>query len=422
MDRKSLEKIKAPEEWIEEALRPKKNKFLISERSRMRKFRTVAAAAAAVVFLCGTFVTVAAKTPVFQSLLENIFGSENVTEVGLDTEEKEQTAPEAEKKELMELEENMMVVGETESFISEYHMVGDNEAVDAVFTVVSDTLKKMTPEVFEIAWEDRKIGFEYVISGNEIYAFNYTGGISEVFPYCKDGVVYGVCDIKETKAYLLEIHLEEKRVEKISGDNMMCNFAMSPQGTKILCNHRGDGYWSVFDITTRKETKISTKLLDGYIRPKEIEFLDENRILTYGESIFRNNTEIPCTISLNLETMQIEEKYWDVGLINMRWSYEYRAKKKLLRFYEITGDCSFTIPDVEGCGQILARSGDYVLFGDLEEVGSAIYLIRLSQGTWKKMEIPGELWEDLDIHLIKTQKKILITNQQKVYLADVSSL
>ncbi len=131
-------------------------------------------------------------------------------------------------------------------------------------------------------------------SGNKIYAFNYTGGITEIFSYYKNGIIYGVREEKNaTKGYLVEINLAEKTVKKkISGGNMICNFVMSPEGSKIFVQSQGaDGYWSVFDIASQTEKKISQKLVNGYARTTEIEFLDENRILTYGESIFKNSTE-----------------------------------------------------------------------------------------------------------------------------------
>ena len=61
-------------------------------------------------------------------------------------------------------------------------------------------------------------------------------------------------------------------------------------------------------------------------------------------------------------------------------------------------------------------------FGNLEEKKQAVYLIQLTNHTWKKMNIPGKLRNDMEIHLVKTQKKILITNKKRAYLVDVSSL
>ena len=284
-------------------------------------------------------------------------------------------------------------------------------------------LKKMTPVAFESVLDGEKCGFQYVASGNEIYAFNYTGGITEIFSYYKNGIIYGVREEKNaTKGYLVEINLAEKTLKKISGGNMICNFVMSPEGSKILCNHRGDGYWSVFDIASKTEKKISQKLVNGYARTTEIEFLDENRILTYGESIFKNSTEEDSTCVVNLQTMRIEKKYSGVGLVNMKWSYRYHHKKKSLEFYEITGNQSFTIPDVKDSGDVIDVSGDYVLFGNLEEKKQAVYLVQLTNHTWKKMNIPRKLRNDMEIHLVKTQKKILITNKKRAYLVDVSAL
>ena len=59
---------------------------------------------------------------------------------------------------------------------------------------------------------------------------------------------------------------------------------------------------------------------------------------------------------------------------------------------------------------------------DLEEKKQAVYLIQLTNHTWKKMNIPRKLRNDMEIHLVKTQKKILITNKKRAYLVDVSSL
>ena len=78
MEIKKIDKIKAPEDFVEEALNLEKIQGISHRRNSMKKLRT--AAAVVVIFvLCGTFVTVAAtKSNVFQSLLENMFGKENV--------------------------------------------------------------------------------------------------------------------------------------------------------------------------------------------------------------------------------------------------------------------------------------------------------------------------------------------------------
>ena len=120
------------------------------------------------------------KSTAFQTWLENIFGSGNVKEVVLTTPTALPTADVKARDNTVPFQENTMVAGEKESFVCEYHFVGDEEQIDQVYTVVSDGLKKMTPSTFEGEYNGTKFGFQYVISGNEIFAFNYTGGMSEV--------------------------------------------------------------------------------------------------------------------------------------------------------------------------------------------------------------------------------------------------
>ena len=105
-------------------------------------------------------------------------------------------------------------------------------------------------------------------SGNEIYAFNYTGGITEIFPYYKNGIIYGVREEKNaTKGYLVEINLKEKTVKKISGGNMICNFVMSPEGSKIWsdqCSRRSDLFHILFiHIVSGAETDTHRCLSDS---------------------------------------------------------------------------------------------------------------------------------------------------------------
>ena len=61
MDIKKIDKIKAPEDWVEEALNPEKIQGISHRRNSMKKLRT-AAAAVVIFLLCGTFVTVAAMS------------------------------------------------------------------------------------------------------------------------------------------------------------------------------------------------------------------------------------------------------------------------------------------------------------------------------------------------------------------------
>ena len=268
MDLKKLDYITAPEEWIEDIL--EKSSKTSPSKAFWRKYGSIAAMIG-FFLLCSTSVTVAAmKSTAFQTWLENIFGSGNVDEVVLTTPTALPTADVRARDNTVPFQENTMVAGEKESFVCEYHFVGDEEQIDQVYTVVSDGLKKMTPSAFEGEYNGTKFGFQYVISGNEIYAFNYTGGMSEVFFYYDKDTVYGARTDGDKKEYLLKINLSQNTVEKISNDHMLCNFVMSPSGTKLLCNHRGDAYWSVFDVKTHTEKKIDTALVNGCARTSDI--------------------------------------------------------------------------------------------------------------------------------------------------------
>ncbi len=94
-------------------------------------------------------------------------------------------------------------------------------------------------------------------------------------------------------------------------------------------------------------------------------------------------------------------------------------KKKSLEFYEITGNQSFTIPDVKDSGDVIDGVVIMYYLEIWRRKKQAVYLIQLTNHTWKKMNIPRKLRNDMEIHLVKTQKKILITNKKRAYLVDV---
>ncbi len=86
--------------------------------------------------------------------------------------------------------------------------------------------------------------------------FNGTGDFGGLFHYKNGDIVYADLwhvgeDTIVRKECLVEINFRTEEVTKISNDKMICNFLMSPDGKIILCNHRSDEYWSVFDIAAR---------------------------------------------------------------------------------------------------------------------------------------------------------------------------
>ena len=93
-----------------------------------------------------------------------------------------------------------------------------------------------------------------------------------------------------------------------------------------------------------------------------------------------------------------------------------------MEFFEIAGQNSITINDVKTSGHVIAVKGNYVLFGSMEKQNKPFYLINLSEGTWKKIQIPKNLIDDMEIHFVRSQKKLLITNNISAYLVDISEL
>lgn len=448
MDFKKLDQIKTPEEWIDSVLE-QKNKMVDKKRSgnpyggkgshRKDMFRIVLTMLVAVV-IGGAGLTVAAATSdQFRSFLDGIFGSQKVSEVvlnhgykknvnqtldtSLDSSHEEGSIQDGEDG-VLNLKENTQIVGENESFISEYHTDGDDEIVDHVYVVEDNRLKELKSKEFQGDYDGSSFSFEYVIQNNEIYGYNYTGNIAFVFFKVKKQEIYVIFEeVKDdvvNKGCLASINLETNEVTKLSNDKMICNYVMSPKGKTLLCNHRADGYWSVFDIETQTEKKIPTNIINGYARASEIEYVDEYHILTSGDSFEKGDSKCYQTYLINLKTSKIEKKYNGVGEINLQWSYTW--KENQVNIYSIIHGGNYTIPDVETEVQPIGNRGNYVLFGDPEEENFVYYLTNLQSQTWMKFEIPKEMQSDLEIHLMEKQKKILLTTDQKAYLVDISSL
>lgn len=430
MDYKKLNQIKTPEEWLNPLMDLEKDNTEINFPSVKRKIYAKHRTAAAV-FLCilalGTGITVAASTSdVFRSFLEQLFGKQEVTEVHLNTDTQiKEDAPDIkiDAKNMLTLQENTQIVGEQESFISEYHFEKENEIVDRVYRVQKDGLKQLSFSKFQGNYDENTFSFEYVITNQEIYAFNYTGDLDEVFHYVDGNTIYAALyhvnkkDIIQ-KACIAALNLKTGEVTKLSDDTMICNFVMSPNGKVILCNHRADGYWSVFDIDTKTEKIV--KPIDGYTRTSEIEFLDDYHIITLGQPFMKGNVEWYSSYLINLRTQKVEKEYKDNGEITMQWSYTWENQS--LKIYNITNTQEFSIQNVSDAVQPIGVRGNYALFGNLEEEEAAFYLVNLEKQTFMELDIPKEMQSDLEIHLVKNEKKILITNALKAYLVDISQL
>lgn len=282
----------------------------------------------AAIFICIlVFVTgitaVATSSDVFKEFLSGVFGQHKVAEIDREQKKDSQSSnlqtPDivAEYYDTIDLKENMLVVRNQESFVSEYHYdKEDNEVVDRVYEVVKGGLRKLELVQFQGNYDGEPFSFEYVTVGSEIYGFNYSDDIAEIFHYLNGDTVYVALyhmnsDNEIKKECIAALNLKTGEVTKLSGDKMICNFVMSPGGKVILCNHRSDSYWSVFDLAEKTEKRLDK--IDGYVHTDEIEFVDDYHILTLGEPYYEDNTEYYTTRLINLSTQEVEKNTTDMA-------------------------------------------------------------------------------------------------------------
>lgn len=408
MDFKKLSQIKTSEEWLEPLMNIEGDNakaYFSSMKKRKPRLRAGAAALFCILVL-GMGVTAAAATSdAFRAWLVQVFGEQKVSEENV----------------LLDLKENTQIFGERESFVCEYHFEGEDEIVAAVYMVQGDKLKELTISSFEGKYDGVPFSFDYTIINQEICGFNYKGDLNEVFHYVDDDTVYAALWHGEDtieKACIAALNLKTGEVEKLSGDNMICNYVMSPNGKVILCNHRGDGYWAVFDIATKSEKKVEA--INGYARTREIQFLDDYHILTLGKLFRKGDVEWYSTYLIELRTGEIMEEYKDYGEINMQWVYA--LENYCLKLSDITNGDTFFVDSVEADVHLFATQGSYALFGCLEEEDAPFYLVNLENQSSMKIDMPKELKSEVGIYLTAKEKKILVTNGAKAYLIDISKM
>ena len=417
-------------------------------------FRTAAA-----IFLCivalGMGVSVlATASDAFREWLFDMFSGHEVTELHIgseggaeepgDTDEPagtkegngETSQPDipVDENQMLSLERGMQIYGVNESFVCKVHYEndGEDEIVDKVYAIQGNGLMELPVYSFQGEYDSVPYSFEYAVIGNEVLGFNGTGDFGGLFHYKNGDIVYANLyhvgeDTIVRKECLVEINLQTEEVTKISNDKMICNFLMSPDGKIILCNHRSDGYWSVFDIAARTEKRIDS--LQGNLHTDEIKFLDTYTVLAYGDPI---ETKLPDgsfwmdsqTYKIDLHTGEIMEKYPGASDLDLEW--DYGTEGNTLRFDNIVTGESFTIDGVDKNVGILSGTGSYFLFGydedDGDQPGSAYCLVNLDQQTFMKIHIPKELYFDVEMYLTVSEKKLLLTNGTEAYIVDVSEL
>lgn len=334
-------------------------------------------------------------------------------------------------KQMLTLKKDMQIYGEKESFVCEVHKnENEEEVIDSVYAIEENGLQQLEVKSFSGEYDGVPYSFSYVTIGNEVFGFNETG-YCEILPYKKGDVIYASFShvnkkSRTTKQCLAKINLETKEVTQISGNNMICNFLMSPDGKIILCNHRSAGYWSIFDIAARTEKRVDSLL--GYLHTDEIKFLDTYTVLAYGEDIMTRQKDGSWqidaqTYKIDLRTGEILEKYPGVAEFGMEW--DYTTEGSILKLNNIITGENMTIKDVGKNLYPVGGIGNYILFGydeDDEKPQEDYCLVNLEQKTSMKINIPKEMEGNIEMHLTVSEKKLLLTNGTEAYIVDVSQL
>lgn len=409
------------EKYIREAIEAEETNA--REKRHVGRVRKFAAAAAVGVVVLGTGVSVGAATSdVFRDWIRVNFLGHEITKVELSPEVKMEEA----KADLplddnahLSLAENMEIYGEKESFVYQYHRKGDDEIIDQVYSIQDNGLKKLEIKNFQGKYDGVGFSFQYAVINQEIFGFNTKGDINGVFHYVDDDHVYAeLCSIEKdtfVKGCIARLDLKTGAVTKLTGDQTIGNMVMSPGGKVILINYRADGYWTVFDISTRQEKRIDE--IDGYAHTDEVIFKGDDQVLTYGDTYKKNGEELTGTKVVDLRTGKRTATYKECGSYEPEWIYEQKKGKIEIRNVEGTVDFSIaTEKDYKGYPHPLTSRGDYVLLGNLEEQGMPYYLCNLREKTYRKIDAITGFREEVEMYLAAKEGKMLLTDGKEAYL------
>lgn len=400
---------KCSDEWLEEMFDDREKK----KETSLKKKKSHLPAAIFGVILVGMSATVAAaNSSQFQQWIIKNFSNSRIVKI-----EDKQKGKEKRKKDTGKLclQKDMAIAGETESFVYRYHEKADERIIDEVYKIGEDGLEKLEPKQFQGSYDGNSFSFSYVTIGEELFAYDQKGAAGEVFPSLKDDTAYASLyqakgDIV-TKECIAKLNLKTGTVTKLTDDNKICNYVMSPNGEKILCNYRDKEYWTVFDVNTKEEEKVPG--IDGYNHTNEIKFLDDDHVLSLHMT-YKKDGETTGTNLIDLRTQKVETYYDQYGEINVEWGYEQKGTDLLL--YCVTGKEKMTIPNVKNSVHIISSRGDYVLLGNYEEPEN-FYLCNLAKKSYRKIKIPKGL-DEIELYLTANGKQLLLLDETEGYFVD----
>ena len=283
-----------------------------------------------------------------------------------------------------------------------------------MYSIQDNGLKKMDLQSFHGKYDGVDFSFQYVIINEEIFGFNLTGDISEVFHYADGENVYAeLYEVEKdtiTKGCIARLNLKTGTVTKLTNDETIGNMMMSPNGKVILINYRSDGYWSVFDLASCTEKRVEE--IDGYAHLKEVVFK--------GDYHMEGDAEMTGTKFVDLRTGKRVASYKKCGDYEPEWMYEQEKGKIMVE--NVDGTTAFSIAtekDFDEYVHPLSTRGEYVLLGNLEEQDMPYYLCNLKEKTYMKIDAFSGFGEEVGLYLAAKEGKILLTDGKEAYLVAV---
>lgn len=413
------------DDMVESAIkRDQKSAGKMSER-RSRPLTTVAAASLACIVLFGASVSVAAvASPTFRDQLIAVFGVGTVREADIEKPKHDKALVDNVN---IDTKKEYSIIGHRHSFLYEYNTAETSKGVifntnEKLYTLNDDKLKELKQKSVSGTMYGKKYSFDYHVAGEEVVVtgLGNSSVLWDVLSYTDGIYAYGEFGLEDKdgivkKACIAKIDLTTGKTEKISGDNMICNFVESPSGQKILCNHRSKGYWSYFDLLTGKENKI--KHLNGYLHTDEVKFVDDSHVMALSDSA--EGVDI-----IDLDTDIVRESYPGFGDYGIEWNISHEGGHILI--HSIVSGKNITVPvDTPANTEYHAvglKVDDYMVIHEAESQTKEYYLVRLSTGTYKHITLPDNISDTVELKADSESRKLLIYDEKKLYVVDISEM
>lgn len=428
------------DQYVEEVVIEMENQDRRGKRRGEISMMRVAATAACCILLVGTGVTaLAAVSKPFQNWLKESFTDYKVTKISVPEEEEgklsgQEADIEANDAHLLQLKENIRIYrGDRESFICEVGPEDEYEDINKVYKVMGNGLKQLEISRFQGNYDGVPFDFEYAVIAGEILGFHKSGSISQVYPVMDGEEAYVELAQVEgdtvVKGCIAKLNLKTGAMEKITGDNLICNTIMVPGGKRILCNYRSEGYWTVLDLAAKTETRL--KGISGYVHLDEISFIDETSIFTMTDEEYQETGEdgekysMPVCCLTDLQTGKVLQKIKKpVGDITPEWNY--RKKDGSIEVYNLVTGKSFVAEDIaadEFHG--VSAVGNYVLLWKSDQKTDETFLAyiwNMNSGKGMNIEVPEVIRGEVEIYLAASEQKILVSDGEEAYFVDISKL